>query len=79
MYRGKIKQYALSFVQVQPEKRVCRNREVAKRGTLNAVFLCPQALSKAGHSVCDLRFSELMIRKHPVVWDGTPYRLAGMY
>ena len=41
---------------------------MAKRDTLNEVFLCPQALSKAGHSVCDLRFLERMIMKHPVVW-----------
>jgi len=30
-------------------------------------------------SVCELRFSERMIMKHPVVWDVSPCSLAEMY
>jgi hypothetical protein len=51
---------------------------MAKWDTLNEMFLCPQALSKAGHSVCDLRFLERMIMKHPVVWDVTTCSLVEM-
>ena len=52
---------------------------MAKRDTLNAVFLCPHALSEAGYSVYDLKFSERMIMKYSVVWDMTPCSLVEMY
>jgi hypothetical protein len=51
---------------------------MAKRDTLNAVFLCPRALPKARPSVCDLRFLERMVMKPSVVWDVTPCSLAEM-